>query len=65
MSLQMKNFLTAIMAERSIQVHLQFSNKLRALTQTMTLVLTQKRTDSEQMKLDIRENFPTARDVRI
>lgn len=65
MSVQMKNsFLRAIMAKRSIQVHLQFSNILRALTQMMTLVFIQKRTDSEQMKLDKSENFPTARDVR-
>lgn len=31
----------------------------------MTLVLTQERTDSEQMKSDRRKNFPTASDVRI
>lgn len=66
MSVQMKNiFLRAIMAKRSIQVHLQFSNTLRALTQMMTLVFIQKRIDSEQVKLDKSENFPTARDVRI
>lgn len=65
MSVQMKNsFLRAIMAKRSTQVHLQFSNTLRALTQMMTLVFIQKRTDSEQTKLDKSENFPTARDVR-
>ena len=31
----------------------------------MTLVFIQKRIDSEQVKLDKSENFPTARDVRI
>lgn len=29
----------------------------------MTLFLTQKRTDSEQMKLDMRKNFPRASDL--
>lgn len=66
MSVQMKNsFLRAIMAKTSIQVHLQFSNTLRALTQMMTLVFTQKRIDSEQVKWNKSENIPIARDVRI
>lgn len=66
MSVQTKNsFLRAIMAKTSIQVHLQFSNTLRALTQMMTLVFIQKRIDSEQVKLNKSESFPIARDVRI
>lgn len=66
MSVQTKNsFLRAIMAKASIQVHLQFSNTLRALTQMMTLVFIQKRIDSEQVKLNKSESFPIARDVRI
>lgn len=64
MSVQTKNsFLRAIMAKTSIQVHLQFSNTLRALTQMMTLVFIQKRIDSEQVRVNKSESFPIARDV--
>lgn len=67
-SLQMKNSsFELIMSERSIWVHLQFSNMLKALTETVALVLTQERADLRVStnEVDVRENFPIAGEVRI